>query len=76
MQFQQIIGQGKTKKVLRSMISSDRMSHALVFLGPEGCGKLALALAFAQYVLCTDKQEKVKRTQNYRHFLRIRPLFF
>jgi DNA polymerase-3 subunit delta' len=57
MQFQQIIGQGKTKKVLRSMISSDRMSHALVFLGPEGCGKLALALAFAQYVLCTDKQE-------------------
>ena len=57
MQFQQVIGQGKTKEVLRSMISSDRMSHALIFLGPEGCGKLALALAFAQYVLCSDKQE-------------------
>ena len=57
MQFQQVIGQGKTKEILRSMISSDRMSHALIFLGSEGCGKLALALAFAQYVLCSDKQE-------------------
>ena len=57
MQFHQIIGQEKTKQTLRSMIASDRMSHALLFLGTEGSGKLALALAFAQYVLCTDKQE-------------------
>jgi len=57
MQFEQVIGQSKTKQVLQSMIASDRMSHALIFLGPEGCGKLALAFAFAQYVLCNDKQE-------------------
>lgn len=57
MQFNQVIGQYRTKEALQQMIASDRMSHALLFLGAEGCGKLALALGFAQYVLCTDKQE-------------------
>ena len=57
MNFEQVIGQEQSKQVMRSMIAADRMSHALIFLGPEGCGKLALALAFAQYVLCSDKQE-------------------
>jgi DNA polymerase-3 subunit delta' len=57
MRFQQVIGQEKRKHALRGMVESNRMSHALLFLGPEGCGKLALAYAFAQYVLCTDKQD-------------------
>ncbi|HFB99578.1 MAG TPA: hypothetical protein ENJ53_02125, partial [Phaeodactylibacter sp.] len=57
MQFHQVIGQEKTKQTLQSMVTSDRMSHALLFLGGEGSGKLALAFAFAQYVLCTDKQD-------------------
>jgi len=39
------------------MIATDRMSHALLFLGAEGCGKLSLALAFAQYVLCQNKTD-------------------
>lgn len=57
MQFHQVIGQEKTKQTLQSMVASNRMSHALLFLGGEGSGKLALAFAFAQYVLCTDKQD-------------------
>ena len=56
MQFNQVIGQQQTKETLRSMVASDRMSHALLFLGAEGCGKLTLALAFAQYVLCSNKK--------------------
>lgn len=36
---------------------SGRMPHAQLFLGPKGCGKLALALASAQYLLCENPQE-------------------
>jgi DNA polymerase-3 subunit delta' len=34
------------------MHAENRVSHALMFTGPEGCGKLALAIAFAQYLNC------------------------
>ena len=57
MRFSDIIGQPAVKDRLRRMASGGRMPHALLLLGPEGSGKLALAMAFAQYVLCTDKNE-------------------
>jgi len=34
------------------MVQQNRLSHALLFLGKEGCGALPLALAFAQFVIC------------------------
>jgi DNA polymerase-3 subunit delta' len=34
------------------MVQHNRLSHALLFLSPEGSGGLPLALAFAQYVVC------------------------
>jgi len=34
------------------MISHNRLSHALLFLGKEGSGALSLAQAFAQYIVC------------------------
>ncbi len=39
------------------MVQSDRVPHAQLFLGPPGCGKLALAIAFAQYLLCQQISE-------------------
>ena len=36
------------------MVQQNHVSHALLFLGPEGSGALSLALAFAQYVACTS----------------------
>ncbi len=57
MKFNEIIGQQTAKQRLVQMVANDRMPHALLFLGGEGCGKLALALAFAQYVLCNNKQD-------------------
>ncbi len=56
MHFNQITGQTAAKARLVQMVANDRMPHALLFLGAEGCGKLALALAMAQYILCNDKQ--------------------
>lgn len=56
MLFKEIIGQEEAKLTLRQMVQADRMPHALLLLGPEGCGKLALAVAFARFVLCEDRQ--------------------
>lgn len=57
MLFSQIIGQEDIKKKLIQSVKENRVAHAQLFLGPEGTGKLALAIAYAQYINCTNKQE-------------------
>ncbi|HTL08211.1 MAG TPA: hypothetical protein VL307_08150 [Chitinophagaceae bacterium] len=52
MQFSDIIGQQAAKAQLAELVHHNRLSHALLFLGKEGSGALALALAFAQYIVC------------------------
>ncbi len=54
MQFENVIGQKATKKHLVDLVQQNRLSHALLFLGKEGSGALSLALAFAQYIVCTS----------------------
>jgi len=39
------------------MVRSGKIPHAMLFLGPAGCGKLALALAVAQYLLCQNRNK-------------------
>lgn len=36
------------------MVCEDRVPHAMLLCGPQGSGKMALALAFASYLLCQD----------------------
>jgi DNA polymerase III subunit delta' len=57
-QFKDIIGQQDAKQRLRMAIHEGRVAHALMFLGPEGCGNLPLALAFANYMSCTNRTEE------------------
>jgi DNA polymerase-3 subunit delta' len=57
MQFKDIIGQASIKKHLIQTVKDERISHAQLFLGPEGCGGLALAFAYAQYICCESKTE-------------------
>lgn len=52
MQFNEVIGQTSVKQQLKQMLTEERMPHALLFAGPEGCGKLPMALALAQRLLC------------------------
>ena len=54
--FKDVIGQEATKKRLIQSVNEERISHAQLFAGPEGSGKLALALAYAQYISCLNKQ--------------------
>ncbi len=54
MLFKDIAGQERIKKKLINNIRNGRISHAQLFLGPEGSGKLALAIAYARYLACKD----------------------
>ena len=58
MRFEQVTGQSEVKSRLTDMVLHNRLSHALLFLGKEGTGALALALAFAQYVVCEKAQQQ------------------
>ncbi|MDX9695193.1 MAG: DNA polymerase III subunit delta [Bacteroidales bacterium] len=57
MLFKEIIGQQKIKDRLIQTVKDNRISHAQLFLGPEGSGNLALAIAYAQYIACTNKHD-------------------
>ena len=52
MQFSDILGQEHLKNHLIQSASSGRIPHAQLFVGPEGSGMLAMALAYSRYILC------------------------
>ncbi|MDT8400795.1 MAG: DNA polymerase III subunit [Bacteroidales bacterium] len=56
MKFTGVIGQKETINKLTRSVEEERVSHAQIFAGPEGCGKLALAIAFGQYISCENRQ--------------------
>jgi DNA polymerase III subunit delta' len=58
MKFSDIPGQKDIIGQLISSVKSERVSHAQLFTGPEGCGSLALALAYAQYVSCENRSPR------------------
>ena len=55
MQFKDIVGQEAVKQRLVNTVTENRVSHAQLFLGPEGSGSLALAVAYAQFLSCENK---------------------
>lgn len=55
MKFKDIYGLEDVKRRLVKTVDENRVSHAQLFLGTEGTANLALALAYAQYINCTDK---------------------
>jgi DNA polymerase-3 subunit delta' len=55
MNFSQIPGQKAVIDRLRSSVAENRVSHALLFYGPEGSGKFAIALSFARYISCEKR---------------------
>jgi len=57
MKFADIIGHQAVKQRLIKTVKDSRVSHAQLFLGPQGSGKLAIAIAYAQYINCKDKSE-------------------
>jgi DNA polymerase-3 subunit delta' len=57
MNFSQIPGQKEIIERLLRSVHEERVSHAQIFAGNEGCGSLALALAYARYISCENRSE-------------------
>ncbi len=55
MRFSDIPGQKDIIGRLVNTVNQERVSHAQLFAGPEGCGSLAIALAYAQFVSCEER---------------------
>jgi DNA polymerase-3 subunit delta' len=55
--FKDIIGQAETKQRLIQSVKEGFIPHARLISGREGTGTLPLALAYARYLLCTNRQE-------------------
>ena len=51
MQSTEVIGQQEAWQRLMQLVDENRIPHALMFVGPQGSGKFALALAFASFLL-------------------------
>ena len=54
MHFSEIIGQEHLKNHLTKSADAGRIPHAQLFVGPEGSGTFATAIAYAQYILCNN----------------------
>lgn len=56
MPFSEVIGQDLAISVLQRSIALDRVAHAYLFSGIEGCGKKKTALAMIQAVFCGKEE--------------------
>jgi len=55
MQFKSIIGQQSLINKLITAYNENRVAHTQLYLGNEGSGTLTIAIAFAQFLNCTNK---------------------
>ncbi|RNC88155.1 MAG: DNA polymerase III subunit delta' [Winogradskyella sp.] len=58
MLFSEILGQNHIKNHLTKSADAGRIPHAQLFVGPEGSGTLPMAIAYAQYILCSNKNSE------------------
>ena len=56
--FNDVIGQDYIKNHLKTSADNGRIPHAQLFVGKEGSGTLPMAIAYAQYLLCSNSNNK------------------
>lgn len=54
--FSEIPGLEDVKKILINSVTTNHSAHAIMFLGKSGSANLTLALAYATFINCEDKQ--------------------
>ena len=73
MDFNEVIGQEEAIGRLKTLADSDRVPHAMMLCGPQVSGKMAIAIAFASYMLTHDIDDELRLRQanimlsNYEH---------
>jgi DNA polymerase-3 subunit delta' len=55
--FDDVLGNGRVKKILRLALQRGRIPNSLLFCGPEGVGKRTLALVLARAINCQRRQD-------------------
>ena len=55
--FRDVIGQEEVKQRLIQEVNEGRIPHAQLICGPEGVGKIPLAIAYARYISCSNRSE-------------------
>ncbi len=63
--FEQVIGQREVQQRLMQMADEQRLPHALMLCGPQGSGKLALAIGLAQRLLATKVESMFSDQPEY-----------
>jgi DNA polymerase-3 subunit delta' len=56
--FDDILGQGRPKSILKGALQRDTLASSYLFFGPRGTGKLAMALALARAVNCRAEESR------------------
>lgn len=56
MRFADIVGLDEVKLNLINSVKNNHLAHAQLLFGPDGSGSLPMALAFATYLNCTNRQ--------------------
>ena len=57
--FDEVVGQSITMKILKNAINSDHISHAYLFYGPRGTGKTSIAKIFARTINCENIKDGI-----------------
>ncbi len=58
MLFKDVLGHQHIKKHLKQSVANNRIAHAQLFVGNEGVGTLPMAIAYAQFLLCENANNK------------------
>ncbi|MDD4871865.1 MAG: DNA polymerase III subunit gamma/tau, partial [Kiritimatiellae bacterium] len=53
-QFDDVVGQNHVTQTLKNAITSNRIAHAYLFVGPRGIGKTSLARIFSKALNCVN----------------------
>lgn len=71
MNWNEVIGQKDTCQLLSQMIVEQRVPHAILLCGPRGCGKMAVAMAFATQLITQghteDKAQQEAMLKDWNH---------
>lgn len=62
--FKSVVGNKETIDYLASSVDASRLAHAQLFVGPPGIGMLQIAISYAKYIICNDKNVKNSDIQN------------
>lgn len=57
MYFRDVIGHSDVKQYLAGNVRRGKVPHATMLYGPEGVGKLPLAIAYARYLNCSNRDD-------------------